>query len=541
MRRWNGWGDQTITYPVPQSAVEYLASVIGPGAPPQDVTLEQVIASVPDSRLPDHPLITEEAEARVRHARGQSLPDWVALRSGRIAGFPDGVAYPTTRADVRELMRFAGDCGIYLIPYGGGTSVVGHINPPLADAPVLTVDMGRLNRLYAFDETSQLATFGAGIGGPDLEAQLRARGTTLGHFPQSFELSTLGGWIASRSSGQQSFYYGRIEDMFAGGHVETPAGPLDLPPHPASAAGPDLRHLVLGSEGRFGIITEATVRVNPIPERETFRALFFPDWQSGYTALREIAQARVPASMLRLSNAVETETTLILSGHERLVGLAERALSALRLGDTKCLLLFGVTGSAKLVKRARKDLIAIAKEHGGRHVGQYMGGKWRDSRFLTPYLRNTLWEIGYAVDTLETALPWSHIPTSIDTIVEALRNELQEAGERVHVFAHLSHVYSHGASFYVTYLFRVAPDPDETLERWQCLKDAASQAIVAAGGTISHQHGVGTDHRQYLPAEKGELGMKVLVAARQLFDPQSMMNPGKLLDDEGLLHATYEK
>ncbi len=532
MRRWNGWGDDTITYPVPPGAVAFLARVIGPATPPRDATLEALLASLPESRLPAHPLVTTDPEERVRHARGQSLPDWVAMRGGRISAFPDGVAYPTNKDEVRDLIRYAADVGARLIPYGGGTSVVGHINPIPGDAPVLTVDLGRLNRLRTFDGTSHLATFDAGVRGPDLEAQLRARGTTLGHFPQSFELSTLGGWIASRSSGQQSFYYGRIEDMFAGGHVETPVGSLDLPPHPASAAGPDLRHLILGSEGRFGIITEATVRVSPLPEQESFHAIFFPDWESGYTALREIAQARVPASMLRLSNAVETETTLILSGHERLVGLAERALGALGLGEDKCLLLFGVTGRSKQVGRARRDVVAIAKEHKGRHVGQYMGGKWRESRFLSPYLRNTLWEIGYAVDTLESALPWSAIPATVETIQAALRTGLEDLGERVHAFAHLSHIYSHGASFYVTYLFRIASDPDETLSRWQRLKEAASRAIVAAGGTISHQHGVGTDHLPYLPAEKGALGMKVLRTARQTFDPQGLMNPGKLLSDE---------
>jgi alkyldihydroxyacetonephosphate synthase len=160
-----------------------------------------------------------------------------------------------------------------------------------------------------------------------------------------------------------------------------------------------------------------------------------------------------------------------------------------------------------------------------------MGDKWRESRFLSPYLRNSLWELGYAVDTLETALPWSTLPAEMEGIQAALRTGLEKIGERVHVFAHLSHVYSHGASFYVTYLFRIAPDPDEMLERWGGLKEAASRAIVAAGGTISHQHGVGIDHRPYLAAEKGALGMEVLEAARRVFDPQGMMNPGKLLED----------
>lgn len=261
MRRWNGWGDDTITYPVPRSAAEFLASVLGPGTPPTDASLEEIISRVAPGRLPDHPLIDRNPEPRVRHARGQSLPDWVAMRSGRIPALPDGVAFPSTEAEVRDLICYAQEVEAQLIPYGGGTSVVGHINTLPGDAPVLTVDLSRLNQLFSFDKKSELATFGAGVRGPDLEAQLRARDVTLGHFPQSFELSTLGGWIVTRSSGQQSYYYGRIEDLFAGGHMETPAGPLDLSPHPASAAGPDIRHLILGSEGRFGILTNATVRV----------------------------------------------------------------------------------------------------------------------------------------------------------------------------------------------------------------------------------------------------------------------------------------
>ncbi|MCP4517743.1 MAG: FAD-binding oxidoreductase, partial [Delftia sp.] len=269
---------------------------------------------------------------------------------------------------------------------------------------------------------------------------------------------------------------------------------------------------------------------------ETFHAAFFPDWESGYTAVREIAQARVPASMLRLSNAVETQTTLILAGHERLVGLAQRALGALRMREEKCLLLFGVTGRKKLAQRARRDVISIARAHKGIHVGQYMGHKWRESRFLSAYLRNTLWELGYAVDTLETALPWSAVPETVQAVQAALREGLQDDGERVHAFAHLSHIYPHGASFYITYLFRLAlagarVDPDLNLRRWQRLKKAASQLIVAAGGTISHQHGVGADHLPYMQAEKGELGLAVLEAARQTLDPQGLMNPGKLLDE----------
>jgi len=292
MRRWNGWGDDAIAYPLHASAVRFLEDRVGAAQPPADIAFGEALASVPTSRFPSHGLISTDPADRLFHARGQSLPDWVALRSGRIGVFPDGVAYPADEAEVRELLRYAAAVGACLIPYGGGTSVVGHVNPLPGAAPVLTVDLGRLNRLLRFDETSGLATFGAGIRGPDLEVQLRSRGFTLGHFPQSFEYSTLGGWIATRSCGQQSLAYGRIERLFAGGRLETPVGALDLPPFPASAAGPDLRELVLGSEGRLGLLTSATVRATPIPEREEFRAIFFPNWQTGQAAAREIASAR---------------------------------------------------------------------------------------------------------------------------------------------------------------------------------------------------------------------------------------------------------
>ena len=533
MRRWNGWGDDTVDYPVPGRAAQFLADRIGPGTPPLDVEFEDVVAAVPETRLSPHPLVSADPAERVRHARGQSLPDWIALRSGRIPAFPDGVAYPASADAVRDLIRYAVAQGVRLIPYGGGTSVVGHITPLPGDAPTLTVDLGRLNRLEGFDAASGLATFGAGVTGPDLEAQLRARGYTLGHYPQSFELSTLGGWIATRSSGQQSLHFGRIERLVAGGRVETPAGTLELPAFPASAAGPDLLAIVLGSEGRLGIITQAIVRAVPLPEFETFRAVFFPDFAAGLAAARSMVQARLPLSLLRLSAPAETATTLALAGHERLLGSLDRALAARGVKDEKCMLLIGVTGRQAVGKAALKEALSLAGKQDGVHlgpVGSVFGRRWHRSRFRTPYLRNTLWEMGYAVDTLETAAAWSNVPALIEVVESALAGALEEIGEKVHAFTHLSHLYPDGSSIYTTCVFRLAADPEETLRRWQLLKAAASRAIVAGGGTISHQHGVGTDHAPYLAAEKGALGLAAIRAVYASFDPTGVMNPGKLYE-----------
>ena len=515
---------------MPATAARFLEQRLGPGRAPARADLARVAAAVPRSRLPTHALVDQAAELRVRHARGQSLPDWIATRSGRLAPVPDGVARPARREDVRPLLAYAAAVGARLIPYGGGTSVVGHVTPSAGDAPVLTVSLARLAGLERFDAASHQATFGAGSAGPDLEAQLRARGFTLGHFPQSFEYSTLGGWIATRSSGQQSLGYGRIERLFAGGRVETPAGTLDLPPFPASAAGPDLREIVLGSEGRLGIITEATVRVTPLPERETFYAVFLPSFDDGVAAVRELAQSGLPLSMMRLSTAVETETTLRLAGHERLIQALEGVLALRGAGPEKCMLLLGFTGRRDLVTLARKDAIAIAAAHRGVRVGGGVVGKqWRRSRFRVPYLRNSLWDAGYAVDTLETATRWSRLPDLVQAVEAALESALAPRGERVHVFTHLSHFYADGASIYTTYLYRLAADPDETLDRWRSLKGAASRAIVAHGGTISHHHGVGVDHAPWLAAEKGELGVQALRDLWARFDPQGLMNPGKLV------------
>jgi alkyldihydroxyacetonephosphate synthase len=530
MRRWNGWGDDATTYHLPASAARYLEGLIGKSQSLPDAPLEQVIAGVGASQLAPEPGIVTDPAARLRHARGQSLPDWVAMRSGRVGAFPDGVAYPASDEEVRGWFDYARRSGARLIPYGGGTSVVGHINPRAEDAPTLTLDLSRANRLLQLDETSRLATFQAGVSGPDLERQLAARGYTLGHFPQSWEFSTLGGWIATRSSGQQSRHYGRIEDLFAGGHVETPEGPLELPPLPASAAGPDLRQAILGSEGRFGIVTRGIVRVRKLPEADRFHGIFFHDWEAGAGAVREIVQSGVPVSMLRLSDARETEATLHLSGKDRLIGWADRGLRVLGYRSGRGLLILGVTGGRAAAESAYKAAAAIARRHGGLIAGQGIGKAWRKGRFLTPYLRNTLWELGYAVDTLETALPWAKTTAAAGAIQRAMRDALDALGERALIFAHLSHVYVDGASIYVTCLWRRSADPGRTLACWKAMKGAACHAIAAHRGTISHQHGVGLDHAPYLKAEKGETGMRMLEAVRQSLDPGRMLNPGKLIE-----------
>ncbi|WP_057438977.1 FAD-binding oxidoreductase [uncultured Pseudomonas sp.] len=531
MRRWNGWGEETTQMEMPAHGAAFLRERLGDGHTLPDASLDSALAAVPASRLAPHALYSIEPRDRLMHARGQSLPDWLALREGALGRYPDAVALPETVEQIRQLLALADSADLCLIPYGGGTSVAGHINPPASTRPVLTVSLAHMNRLLDLDEQSLIATFGPGASGPQVESQLRAKGYTLGHFPQSWELSTLGGWVASRSSGQQSLRYGRIEQLFAGGTLETFAGPLEIPSFPASAAGPDLREMVLGSEGRFGIISTVKVRVSALPEDERFYGVFLPDWPQALQAIRRLVQARVPLSMLRLSNAMETQTQLALAGHPHQIAWLERYLALRGAGEGKCLLTFGVTGNrrqnALSLRQARQHL----KAFGGVFTGTLLGKKWQQNRFRFPYLRENLWNAGYVVDTLETATDWCHVDALLHAIEASLRDCLAAEGERVHVFTHLSHVYGEGSSIYTSYVFRPAADYPATLERWKALKQAASRTIVDNHGTISHQHGVGKDHAPYLPREKGELAMAALHSLSRHFDPAGRLNPGTLLED----------
>ncbi len=530
MKRIQGWGNPQTDYPVPDPAKAYLEKVVGKPIEIKNATIEALLKKVPKADLPEHPLIITDPEARLRHARGQSLNDWIDMYDGLVDTFPDAVAYPESREQVRELIEFAMKHNLNLIPYGGGSSVVGHLTPPNAGPPTLSINLSRMSQLINLNEENFEATFGAGASGPQIEDSLIARGYTLGHFPQSWEYSTLGGWIVTRSVGQQSYHYGRIEPLFVCGHLESPAGPLETLRVPKSAAGPDLRHLILGSEARMGILTEATMRIRRLPEEEHFYAAFFPNFEIGVAAIRKIAQAQLPLSMVRLSDPLETETTFQLSGEEKLVNLAKKGLQLFGQGEERCMLIFGLTGDPAINRLGNQQLAHIVRKHQGMMVRFYLGEAWIEKRFLTPYLRNTLWDLGYALDTLETALPWDTLQEGRKAILTAIRHGLEEENETVLVFSHVSHVYTNGGSMYITYLYRRSQDPLETLQRWQKIKGAASQKIVEVGGTISHQHGVGLDHKPYLPIEKGELGMEIIEHLLQKLDPKGIMNQGKLVD-----------
>ncbi|QUM78102.1 FAD-binding oxidoreductase [Moritella sp. 24] len=542
MKRWNGWGDEANKLDLPDTADSFLLKKVGTTIPLVDAQLDDVIKQVPISRLPHHRLFNLDPEVRVRHARGQSLPDWLAMRSGDFKFFPDGVAFPQNSDELTEILSICKQQHILVIPYGGGTSVAGHINPFASEQAILTVDMGRMNRLIALDTESQLATFGAGTPGPQVESQLRAQGYTLGHFPQSFELSTIGGWVVTRSSGQQSLRYGRIEELFAGGEVITPVGPLTIPTFPASAAGPDMKALLMGSEGRIGILSEVKVRVRKLAPQENFYVTFFPSWQQAKEAAKTLVQSDIQLSMLRLSNAIETETQLALAGHEKQIALLEKALAVFGAKDGKCMMTFGLTGTKFQCRSALKQLKKITKAYQGLYTGSFMGNKWAEKRFTMPYFREALWQKGYVVDTLETATDWHNVDNLLAKIETNLRTILAQdptdGSPQLHVFTHLSHFYQQGSSIYTTYIFKAGENYQQTLAQWAKLKHTTSEIIVNNQGTISHQHGVGKDHQPYLPTEKGDLTIKTIQSLCDTFDPQQIMNPHCLIESKPASVAT---
>jgi alkyldihydroxyacetonephosphate synthase len=529
MRRWNGWGDTTHSEGLDGNAAAFLIERLGAGRPRPDATREQALAAVPDSRLPAAAGLDTDAGARCDHARGQSFPDWVAMRAGRLGPYPDAVAFPEDHDQVAALLGQVRKLGAVVVPYGGGTSVVGHLNANSGDdRPVISLSLERMNRLLDVDPQAWTARLQAGTPGPAVEAQLRRHGFTLGHYPQSFEYSTIGGWVVTRSSGQQSLRYGRIEQMFHGGRLVTPQGEWRVGGVPATGAGIDMRDLVLGSEGRLGLLTEVSARVRPVPEHESFHAVFFADWASAFASIRGLAQSGLALSMLRLSNAVETDTQLRLAGKPGLIRWLRRYLAIRGIAEGACMLMVGITGTEAEARRLRRDAGALVRSGGGVWLGTAIGKGWARKRFHGPYLRNALWDAGYAVDTVETAVDWPRATDLMQAIETAARDALSEHGEAVHAFTHLSHVYRQGCSIYSTFVFRAGVDPDADLQHWRRLKARVSEVIVAGGGTISHQHGVGVDHAPWLEAEKGAQGMALLRAMAAQIDPERMLNPGKL-------------
>ncbi|MEU6645224.1 FAD-binding oxidoreductase [Saccharomonospora sp. NPDC046836] len=513
------------------AALRWLVQRIGRLAPGAPLAPDSAIAVAP-SGLPAAALaqltevvgagqVLRSSEERLARSGGLSYLDLVRRRypAAGIA-VPDAVVLPADPDQVQRVLDVCVAHDIGVVPFGGGTSVVGGVSAVRGDKDcVLVLDLERLNRLVSVDPVSRIAVLQAGMRAPDAERQLSLHGFTLGHVPQSFERATIGGFAATRSAGQASSGYGRFEDMVTGLRLATPRGEWRLGVAPASAAGPDLRQLAIGSEGTLGVITEVAVRVRPLPETERFEAFAIDGWERGNALVRHLAQRGLLADVTRLSDVDETASSLALSAGWG-TALLRRYLAVRGIAEP-CLLILGWYGESL---RRRREAVRSLRAAGAVGLGQAPGRAWLRHRFAGPRQRDALLALGVCVETLETATRWANL----DALYAKARAALRDALGDPLVFCHISHAYETGASLYFTVL--TARDENDPIGQWERAKHAASAAIADESlGTISHHHAVGTEHAPYLEAEIGAVGVAALAAVKQAVDPTGILNPGKLL------------
>ncbi|MFH5824859.1 FAD-binding oxidoreductase [Georgenia sp. AZ-5] len=550
-QKWWGWGVEGVAFhheDKPKLAPFVLDKVgidlNAPGTPPpafEDLDVpgsrlgEELAATLIGAVGRDH-VVTDDLD-RVVHTYGKGLADLVKVRAGHLPRVPDVVVYPGDEDEVRAVVDAVVAADAVVIPFGGGSNISGSLTPP-AEEPrvVVSLDLGRMNRVLEVDEAAGLARIQAGVLGPDMEEQLGARGWTMGHQPDSFRHSTLGGWIATRSSGMQSDKYGDIADITRGLRVVQPGKVVVLRPLPSTSSGPSVREMVLGSEGRLGVITEAWVNVHRVPENREIIAYLFPSWAEGLAAMQEISASDAAPSVTRVSDANETQFSLATQKRSKgLKGKVSKALFAVleRRGwdlDQACLSYVGYEGGKEHVARTKGTVGKIVKAHGGIRLGTGPGALYDQKKFDTPYIRDFLLDVGAMGDVSETAAPWSRLLDVYTGTVRAAREAFDRLGVKGFIMCHLSHSYHSGACLYFTFAFPPGTaDVDEQLKRYWEVKSAIQQSFVDNGATISHHHGVGTDHAHWLEEDISPAGTDVMVGLLRSVDPGRNLNPGSLI------------
>lgn len=522
--RWNGWGDPALAKDLPLAVRALLPMKLGrvpkaaPAASLEDVVLEASALSDEDlaalAALVGGEHVSTTNEARLRHAGGRSTPDLLRRRE-REQQAPDGVVSPHSHEEVLAVLELAAKRDLAVIPFAGGTSVVGALDPERGPhRAVIALNLRGLSGLVHLDELSGEARFAAGTTGPEAERLLAARGFELGHFPQSFLYATLGGFAAARSSGQNSAGNGRFDTMVLGMRVATPTGDLSLGVAPGTSVGPDLMRMFIGSEGIFGVITELTLRVHRIAEVRSCEAWTFPDFASGAAALRQVTQLGTGPTVIRLSD--EAETGVSLAQHGRIGKAISGGCSAVTVFE----------GEAADVEARQARTAAVMRAAGGTSAGSEPAESWIKGRFGAPYLRDSLLDHGVFCETLETATTWTNLEALKRSVTEAIEGGFASRGAKSLVLCHVSHIYPTGAALYFTIVAGIKGDQQGV---WAAVKAGVNDAIVAGGGTLSHHHGVGRDHAPWLEREIGHNGMRMLRALKAELDPTGIMNPGALL------------
>ncbi len=559
--RWYGWGTEAMAFdPADRPGLwPYAATQLGIDASlPRWIPVDPKQIVLPKPRRnagfvswlrmafgPD--AWSDAAEDRLRHATGRSTADIWHLRLGLIGAAPDCVVFPANETDILGLIDAAQRFGVVLIPFGGGSNVAGCLDPTdRRSRMIISVDLRRMNRVLEIDVISGLVRVEPGILGPALEAALEQAGLTLGHFPDSFLFSTLGGWVATRSSGMLSDGYGNIEDMVTGVQIVTPVGVLETRPIPHASNGPDVKRLVIGSEGTLGIITALTMRVRLRPARRQFRGYLFPEFEAGIEALSEAARRGVSPVMSRLNDPAKTQLSAAFRQHNSggFIASAERlaklALSHLKRFDlAKAALMIGCfEGDAAQVRAQRVAAERVWRRYGAVGLGQGPGRSMENSKFDLPYVRDFLMDYNVVVDVAETCLRWKDMQSTYRLVAARARKALTEGDRQAWLGCHVSHCYSSGASLYFTFAFRCRAGSDGRIDRaaelahYRHVKTVLLDSFAECGATLSHHHAVGRDHLPWLRAETAIGNVMPVAALKAAIDPDAVMNPGKLVLDE---------
>ena len=548
--KWWGWGEEGVSFrhddkpsfaafmktaididvTKEPAAVADLGSLPVPSslaAPDLRTSLQAVVGT---DNLKDDPL------DRVVHSYGKGLRDLVRVRRGDMGRVPDLVIYPGSEDEVAGVVKTALSADAVVIPFGGGTNISGSLEAPRNESrPVISVDMSRMSSVLEIDEVSRIARIQAGALGPDIERQLNAKGWTLGHFPDSFKHSTLGGWIATRSSGMQSDKYGDIADLTRAVRVVTPAGILATRPVPASSTGPSVKEMILGSEGRLGIITEATVHVHRLPQKRQIYGYLFPDWSRGLQAKTAIAESDAAPSVTRVSDANETRFYFATKRAEGLAGRTKSVLSKLYLQRVKrfdvhrmCLSFVGYEGSEEHVNIQKRLVDEIVARHGGMCMGTGPGELYDQKKFDAPYIRDFLLDRGALADVSETAAPWSQLESLSNGVISRAGKAFEQIAVKGYIMCHLAHSYHSGACLYFTFAFRPS-DETRPLQQYDVVKRAIQQGFIDLGGTLSHHHAVGLEHAAWLGQDISPVGVTMIRSLLDGVDPHHNFNPRKIV------------
>ena len=549
--KWWGWGHEDVTFDdsTKPELWPYLKRELGvdeirwekPVAF-EDVTLpeqknnEAFLAAI-RAGLGDGQVV-DDKKSRLVHAAGKSFRDLWLMRHGQVQFAPDCVVYPDTEEDVALVVRAAHEHGVVLVPFGGGSNIAGCLVPSdRGGRMVVSLDMCRIHRVLEVDRYSLTARIQPGVYGQHLEDQLAEHGVTLGHFPDSFLHSTLGGWVATRSAGMQSDIYGKIEDMVISLRMVTPSGTIITRTVPKSSNGIDIKHLCIGSEGILGVITEVVVQVHHKPEKEDWYGWLFPDFKSGLDAIHECHRGDCMPTVTRLNDPKKTALSFAFK-HPK-TGIKDKIAKAFKwyIGNVKkidfnqcCLMVVKYEGTPQAFNRIKNRVTAIYKKHRGVCLGAEPGRSFAKVKFDFPHLRDYVMDRSIMADVSETATTWDNLRTLHESGLADVEQAIKDTGVDAWVGCHLSHSYRTGASLYFT--FGCLQREGREIEQYLYVKKAAEDAFLKNGGTLSHHHAVGTEHLPWVEEDLSPTGLKAVKALKAGLDPNDIMNPGKIIPSE---------